>query len=162
MISEQKIDELLKTLTIPSLKENSEFYIYILKCESEKYYVGKTRDLRKRLEYHLIKENCNWTKIHKPLKIEELLISDDSLDEDKWVKKYMIKKGINNVRGGSYCRCILTKNQIDAIAHEIVHSRGQCFYCLGDNHLVNVKMIKKILYNLDIYSYKNLLNFIKF
>jgi predicted GIY-YIG superfamily endonuclease len=109
-----------------------------LKCESEKYYVGRTIDLRKRLEFHLFRENSRWTKTYKPIKIEEIVVSDDSLDEDKWVKKYMIKKGINHVRGGSYCTIDLNKWQIEAIVHEIVHSRGKCFYCLSDSHLVSV------------------------
>ncbi len=131
----------MQSFSIGKLKDNKEFYIYVLKCESEKYYVGKTRDLPKRLESHLFKKSCKWTKTFEPIKIEEIVISDDCLDEDHWVKKYMIKKGINNVRGGSYCTTSLNKWQIDAIVNEIVHSRGKCFNCLSDSHLVKVSFL---------------------
>jgi len=100
--------------------------------------------LKKRLEYHVLKGNCHWTKTYKPLCIEEIILSDDNFDEDKWVKKYMTLKGINNVRGGSYCQFRLSKFQLNSIVNEIVHSRGCCFYCFEDNHLVNVR---KIFYN---------------
>lgn len=132
------IDKIIESAFIRKLNDNKEFYLYVLKCESNKYYVGKTIDLKLRLEYHIIKQNCRWTKQFKPISLKKIIVSNDSLDEDKLVKKYMIKKGIYNVRGGSYCQLKLTKTQIQAIIYEIIHSRGQCYYCLGDNHFINV------------------------
>lgn len=134
----EKINKILNTCIIPNLEDSSQFYIYILKCESGKYYVGKTKDIRRRIEQHLIRKTCKWTEKFKPLEIEKIFITDDALDEDKWVKKYIMLQGLNNVRGGSYCQINLKKNQMECIIHEICHSRGRCFYCFADSHLVRV------------------------
>ncbi len=77
-------------------------YIYVLKCQQNKYYVGKTNNPNVRLESHGTTEGSAWTKKYKPIKVMELIKNCDDYDEDKYTKMYMDKYGIENVRGGSF------------------------------------------------------------
>jgi predicted GIY-YIG superfamily endonuclease len=75
--------------------------IYVLELESNKYYVGKSKELEIRLENHFNNNGFSWTQKYKPIKILEIFKDCDDFDEDKYTLKYMSKYGINNVRGGS-------------------------------------------------------------
>ena len=81
--------------------------IYVLLCEGNHYYIGKTeRKIEKRIEEHFRTNGSYWTKKYKPLKVVETIQSDDKMDEDKYTKKYMLMYGIEKVRGGSYTEMI--------------------------------------------------------
>lgn len=84
------------------------WWLYILKLENEKYYVGitsKTPEIRFQ-EHVLKKRGAYWTMAHKPLSIElteDLGIvtqADAETYENKITRDLMKKRGINNVRGG--------------------------------------------------------------
>lgn len=75
-------------------------YIYILKLKNNKYYIGKTNNVNNRYEQHLNGYGSSWTKKYKPLSILKKILSTSPFDEDKYVKEYMSKYGIDNVRGG--------------------------------------------------------------
>ncbi len=51
--------------------------------------------------------------------ILEEIITDDIMDVDKVVKKYMLKYGIDMVRGGSYKNEVLEEWQIKSLEHEL-------------------------------------------
>lgn len=108
-------------------------YIYVLKLQHDKYYVGKTSNPYFRVESHFNSEGSEWTKINKPVKLLELIEGDD-YDEDKYTKKYMDKYGIDNVRGGSYTSVKLdkeTKNQLIKISNS---TNNRCFKCGKEGH----------------------------
>lgn len=108
-------------------------YIYILKLQQGKYYVGKTSNPYFRIESHFNSEGSEWTKINKPVELLELIEGDD-YDEDKYTKIYMDKYGIDNVRGGSYSSVKLdkeTKNQLIKISNS---TNNRCFKCKKDGH----------------------------
>jgi hypothetical protein len=69
---------------------------YVLKLESSKIYIGY-----KGLEEQQ-KENCAWTQKYKPLQVLHKIQTTHSSHIDVIVKDYMLKYGIDNVRGGSY------------------------------------------------------------
>jgi|TARA_Y100000389_G_scaffold133164_1_gene130639 hypothetical protein len=103
-------------------------YIYVLKLQNAKYYVGKTLNPYFRIETHFNSEGSEWTKLYKPVKILEIIKGDD-YDEDKYTKIYMDKYGIDNVRGGSYTSIKLdseTKNQLIKISNS---NNNKCFKC---------------------------------
>ena len=108
-------------------------YIYVLKLQNSKYYVGKTSNPYFRIESQFKSEGSEWTKIHKPVKLLKIIEGDD-YDEDKYTKIYMDKYGIDNVRGGSYTSVKLdkqTKNQLVKISNS---TNNRCFKCGKEGH----------------------------
>jgi predicted GIY-YIG superfamily endonuclease len=88
-------------------------YIYVLKLDNDKYYIGQTNHFLDRMIDHFNNRGSVWTKTYKPLELIELVKTDDKTMENKMTKKYMRMYGIDNVRGGSYCKTILTKNPLE-------------------------------------------------
>ena len=119
-------------------------YIYVLQLHNDKYYVGKTMNPHFRFDNHFANNGTEWTKLHKPLKILELIPNCDDYDEEKYTYKYMDKYGIDNVRGGSYSSVVLdteTKKQLIKISNSI---NNRCFICgKTDGHFA-----KECVYNI--------------
>jgi len=78
-------------------------YIYVLQLTDGKYYIGKTNYPNFRIEQHFKSGCSSWTIKYYPLRIVEIISNCDDYDEDKYIRKYMDKYGIKNVRGGSFC-----------------------------------------------------------
>ena len=76
-------------------------YIYILRCTDDKWYVGKTTKLEKRILFHFRKNGSEWTKKHVPIEVDQVIPGCDDFDVDKYTLQTMSKYGIDNVRGGS-------------------------------------------------------------
>lgn len=112
-------------------------YIYILKLEQNKYYVGKSDNLLQRIDQHFFGSGAAWTKMYKPISIERIIPDCDSFDEDKYTKMYMATYGIDNVRGGSYIQINLNSNVHELLLREINGSKDRCFKCGSDTHYVN-------------------------
>ena len=74
--------------------------IYVLALENDKYYVGKTCNLARRLDEHYNGDGAAWTKLYKPVKCLATHVSSSKFDESVVTKEWMLTKGINNVRGG--------------------------------------------------------------
>jgi hypothetical protein len=109
-------------------------FVYILKLEKGKYYVGKTNNPQFRLETHFNSNGSEWTKIYKPLKVLEIKPNCDDYDEDKYTRMYMDKYGINNVRGGSFVSVQLTKYQKDILHQMSNGTNDKCFICGKGGH----------------------------
>lgn len=114
-------------------------FIYILKLENEKYYVGKTLNPIFRIKDHFEqteRQSSAWTKMYKPTAIEKIIPNCDSFDEDKITKIYMKKYGISNVRGGSYVKITLEKEVITLLQKEIDTAENNCFNCGKKGHYI--------------------------
>jgi hypothetical protein len=109
-------------------------YIYVLKCQQNKYYVGKTNNPNVRLESHGTTEGSAWTKKYKPIKVLELIKNCDDYDEDKYTKIYMDKYGIDNVRGGSFVSMKLDDSTITHLTKMSNGSNDRCFKCGKAGH----------------------------
>ncbi len=109
-------------------------YIYILKLENDKYYVGKTTDDKKRIQTHFYSYGSQWTKLHKPISVAKIIENCNKFDEDKYVKICMDKYGIQNVRGGSYSQIILPIQKIKTLQDEINLSNDRCYICKKSGH----------------------------
>jgi cellular nucleic acid-binding protein len=109
-------------------------FIYTLKLEQGKYYIGKTNNPQFRLESHFDSNGSAWTKKYKPIKVLELKPNCDDYDEDKVTRQYMDKYGIDNVRGGSFVSVKLEKSTIDTLKQMSNGTNNKCFVCGKDGH----------------------------
>jgi len=109
-------------------------FIYILQLENNKYYIGKTENPDFRLKSHFNSNGSVWTKKYKPIKVLKLISNCNNFDEDKYTKEYMKKKGINNVRGGTYCKIKLDNDEINLIQKEINGATDCCYICGSVQH----------------------------
>lgn len=142
--------------------------IYILKCQNDKFYIGKTsRSIEERIQEHGIFSGSSsglagwtgsafsgsgltgsasgsaWTRLHKPIHLIDSFEEKSIFDEDNTTKKYMMKYGIQNVRGGSYATIELTKNQILFLKREFRGIRGKCYSCGGNHYISDCKKVKR-------------------
>ena len=112
-------------------------YVYALQLEKEKYYIGKTVNPLIRLDDHFSSRGSHWTQKFKPLKCIELYENCNGFDEDVLTLRYMKEKGINNVRGGSFCEIYLNKNIMDTIQKMIQTHDDKCYRCGAGGHFAN-------------------------
>ena len=112
-------------------------YIYAIKLEKGKYYIGKTTNPQFRLQSHFNSNGSYWTKKYKPLKVIEIKPNCDDYDEDKITRQYMDKYGINNVRGGSFVSEKLDKSTIDTLKQMSNSTNNKCFICKKEGHFAN-------------------------
>ncbi len=110
--------------------------VYVLKCENDKYYVGKTYNLNKRYDTHLSGYGAFWTRLYKPIEIVEKIYTSDKYDEDKYVWKYMEKYGIENVRGGSYTEILMPDSSIACATRHIKSACDICYSCGQKGHMI--------------------------
>lgn len=112
-------------------------YIYVLKLENNKYYVGKTTNPEFRIENHFNKNGSVWTKKYNPVKLESLIPDCDDYDEDKYTKIYMDKYGIENVRGGSFTSIKLDENTVNHLTQMSNGTNDKCFRCSRSGHFAS-------------------------
>ena len=125
---------------------NKMVYIYILKLENCKYYVGKTTNPSFRIEKHFNSTGSAWTSKYKPISVETIIPDCDDYDEDKYTKKYMAKYGIENVRGGSYVQIELSEFHNESIKMEIWGANDLCSQCGRSGHFVKDCYAKTDIY----------------
>jgi hypothetical protein len=109
-------------------------FLYILQLEQQKYYIGKTTNTQFRLDMHFNSHGSEWTKKYKPVQIVEIIPNCDDYDEDKYTIKYMEKYGINNVRGGSFCKIKLREENKTTLKRMITGTTDKCFICGEKGH----------------------------
>ncbi len=109
-------------------------YIYVLKCERGKYYVGKTHDVARRFKEHKEGNGSMWTRKYRPVSIERVINSSSSFDEDKITKELMAKHGIDNVRGGTYVSEVLDGYERYSIQRELWAASNCCTTCGRNSH----------------------------
>jgi hypothetical protein len=72
-------------------------YIYILKCQKEKYFIGKTYNVQIEYNEHLDGTFCDFTKEFKPCDIEGIFELDTEINLELIVAKYVNKYDKKNV-----------------------------------------------------------------
>jgi hypothetical protein len=84
---------------------------YVLALADGKKYVGTSPDPEKAFIEHKEGGLSAWTDLYKPERIEAIHIVSSHTILDQCVVSYMIRYGIQNVRGGSWNTVELTKLQ---------------------------------------------------
>jgi len=110
--------------------------VYTLKLEGGKFYVGKSNDPISRIKAHTRSRGSKWTSLYKPVRVIEVIENCDNFDEDKYTIKYMKIYGIDNVRGGSFCKLELTEQDTQTINKMICCSGNKCFRCGRSGHFI--------------------------
>jgi predicted GIY-YIG superfamily endonuclease len=110
--------------------------VYVLKLVGGRYYVGKALDIIGRYQEHINGNGSSWTKKYRPLSLVESRDNVSPFEEDKVVKEYMAKYGIENVRGGSYVTENLSDFHLDALKMEIWAANDCCTQCGRSGHFV--------------------------
>lgn len=109
--------------------------LYILQCNSGKYYVGKTTDVIRRFEQHKTGNGCAWTKKYKPIRMIECRGVTSDHDENNVTKDMMKKYGIENVRGGTFCQIVLPETVVSVLQMEFRGTSDTCYKCNLAGHL---------------------------
>lgn len=97
--------------------------LYVLLLENEKFFLYPSLKDDKEavlLEVGLLEE---FVTANKPILIIESYYIWDITTVDNYVKKYMMEKGIQNVRGGSYCEVKLPEYKIKALENEFLMTK---------------------------------------
>nr|CAG8524623.1 14432_t:CDS:1 [Entrophospora candida] len=102
------------------------FYVYVLECADNKYYVGETMDIDRRWEMHESGRGSEWTRIYEPIRIEWYGRTNNRYLEFAKTLEYMETYGIDNVRGGPYCSVFLREWTMEFIYNRLSDT---CFDC---------------------------------
>ena len=71
------------------------FYVYILRCADDSYYVGHTDDLEKRLAAHQRGEIPGYTCVRRPVQLvftEEFSSREDAFERERQIKGWSRRK----------------------------------------------------------------------
>lgn len=90
------------------MSKQKHYWLYVLKLENDKFYIGVTSKSPE--ERYLQHRNgylaANWTKLHKPIAIEQALdlgfvtYEKAQIGENWATRRYIEAHGLDNVRGG--------------------------------------------------------------
>ena len=76
--------------------------VYVLRLEDDAQYVGHTtRTIEKRMREHFGPKGSQWTKLHRPMCVESVVVGDTTLENRETLSR-MCRDGIENVRGGCW------------------------------------------------------------
>lgn len=109
-------------------------FCYVLKLTDDKWYIGKSSNPEVRIEDHKTGNGSEWTKLHSPLSVVEIIPIRDGLEEDLITKRYMRIYGIENVRGGTYTTIGLSSNVIKLLSKELQGADDKCYKCGQSGH----------------------------
>jgi predicted GIY-YIG superfamily endonuclease len=112
-------------------------YLYVLKLEKSKWYIGKTQDVMKRYQQHSNGYGSAWTSKYSPVSLVESKPITSVHDENNVTKDYMKKYGIEHVRGGSYSQVSLDSHTVTLLNNEFMGNDNKCLSCGLAGHFAN-------------------------
>lgn len=116
-------------------------YIYVIKLELNKYYIGKTSNLIQLSDSEIITKilpvklnESTWYTIYKPIKLIEYVTETSQFDIMQYILSYMAKHGIDNVRGGCFSEITLSYTDYIVLSKMIRETYNYCLYCNSEHH----------------------------
>lgn len=100
----QQLDDIKQKLKQYSFLQNKSG-IYILQLENNKFYIGSSHNIFRRLIQHWTNCGSKWTFIHKPIRLITWILTNDNellYMENLITKAYVSKYSLLNVRGGNF------------------------------------------------------------
>ncbi len=111
--------------------------LYVLELKENKWYVGVTQNLTRRLQEHSSPEGGSvWTQRYPLLKLKHQQPLTHPSQENAKVKELMLIYGIDAVRGGNYSSINLTSAQRLTLEAELRHDSNACLGCGEKGHYV--------------------------
>lgn len=107
--------------------------ICILKLEDDKWYVLRSVHATHTVEDYMDGLDSDWCRLHRPIAVEDVYRDRDPADEETYVLKYMVLKGIDHVRGGSHQTVVLADEEKTALEEEI---KDRCRECEETEYLL--------------------------
>jgi predicted GIY-YIG superfamily endonuclease len=129
---------------LTSMSKYKSLSVYVLKLKNQKWYIGSSENVEERIKEHYNEAGSEWTKKYPPIRTIEIKHNCNALEEDYITKQYMNQYGIKNVRGGSYCKMILTDAQTESLATEMKTAHNECFRCGEQGHFSNTCQVYQI------------------
>ena len=87
----------------------TKYYIYVLKLVDDRYYVGRTGNILRRIEEHFTGIGAIYTMKYKPIKVIEVTEELTKQDERNKTLEVMTNYGWEKVRGASWCSLEINK-----------------------------------------------------
>lgn len=87
----------------------TKYYIYVLQLVDDRYYVGRTGNILKRIEEHFTGCGSLYTMTYKPIKVIEVTEELKNEDERNKTLEIMSKYGWEKVRGAGWCSLEIKK-----------------------------------------------------
>lgn len=90
------------------VSEPVDIFLYVLALEDDRYYVGLSSDVSKRMEQHFSSFGAEWTKRYRPIRLIHSINTGTQdgrhaeVMEDEATIVLMMKYGIEKVRGGHF------------------------------------------------------------
>jgi hypothetical protein len=117
--------------------------VYVLRLTSNKFYVGVTTNIDRRIYEHSTGRGSVWTSKFKPIEtafMSALPIEPNyfitNMDETLVTLAYMEKYGIDNVRGGPFTQLDISRH-IPTIQAIINTRNNNCFRCNRAGHFID-------------------------
>lgn len=117
-------------------------YIYVLKLVEDRYYVGRTSNIFRRIQQHFTGVGSVYTKNYKPLKVIEVEEEITTEDERFKTMAVMEKYGWERVRGSGWCSLEIPKPNIERNKKPKPKKFKKIVQCENDERI-------KILYCVD-------------
>ena len=120
-----------------------------VKLIDDRYYVGRTGNILRRVKQHFSGYGAKYTKAYKPLKVIEVVEEMTNDDERKMTFKYVDKYGWEKVRGSYWCSLEI-KRKLNLKFYENMKIKRE-------KELLDTKKINDEIKNMYIVENKNII-----
>ena len=115
----------------------TKYYIYVLQLVDDRYYVGRTGNILRRIEEHFTGVGSIYTIKYKPLKVIEVTEELTKQDERNKTLEIMSKYGWEKVRGACWCSLVIHKPKEN---YKKKKSKYNCVFEINDIDFEIIKL----------------------
>ena len=137
-------------------------YVYVLELNNNKYYVGRSKQIIKRITDHFNNKGSKYTRKNKPINIISIIEESNKFDEKNKTLEIMKKYGYENVRGYAWCSNILrgppkdlNNKTLEEISKRIENNKNYADIITYNNmitynNIIKIRNYDKFLKNIHI------------